>query len=105
MHADEIRSVLRGVIDPELGVNIVDLGLVYDIAIDSDAIAVVMTMTTPTCPLGEYLVEAVERALLQEFPDSQIGVELVWEPAWQPEMITAEGRRQLGWTDHSRRVV
>jgi metal-sulfur cluster biosynthetic enzyme len=95
MDVQEIRAALRGVIDPELGVNIVDLGLVYDIAVDGNAIAVEMTMTTPSCPLGEYLTDSVERALSLNFPHTQIGIGMVWEPAWTPEMISDEGRRNL----------
>lgn len=96
MNTDEIRSALRGVIDPELGVNIVDLGLVYDIAIDGNTIGVAMTMTTPSCPLGEYLTEAVERALSLSFPHTEVNVELVWQPAWHPGMVTDDGRKALG---------
>jgi metal-sulfur cluster biosynthetic enzyme len=99
MNTEEVRSALRGVIDPELGINIVDLGLVYDIGIDGNAIAVAMTMTTPSCPLGEYLTDLVERALSMNFPHTRVDVELVWEPAWTPGMITPEGRRKLDGTD------
>jgi metal-sulfur cluster biosynthetic enzyme len=95
MDIQEIRSALRGVIDPELGINIVDLGLVYDIAIDGNAIAVEMTMTTPSCPLGEYLTDSVERALSLSFPHTRIGIDMVWEPAWTPEMISEKGRKEL----------
>ena len=95
MNISEVRSVLRGVIDPELGINIVDLGLVYDIAIDGDAIRVAMTMTSPSCPLGEYMTSSVERALSLNLPHTHVGVELAWEPAWHPDMITVDGRREL----------
>lgn len=95
MNTDEIRSALRGVIDPELGVNIVDLGLIYEIVVDGNAIGIVMTMTSPACPLGEYLTESVERALSLSFPYTQIAVELVWDPPWSPELVTPEGRRAL----------
>jgi metal-sulfur cluster biosynthetic enzyme len=98
MNTDEIRSALRGVIDPELGINIVDLGLVYEIAIDGNAIGIAMTMTSPSCPLGEYLMESVERTLSLNFPHTQIGVELVWDPPWAPELITPEGRQKLDGT-------
>jgi metal-sulfur cluster biosynthetic enzyme len=95
MTEHEIRAALRGVIDPELGINIVDLGLVYDIAVDGNDIAVEMTMTTPSCPLGDYLTGSVERALSLNFPHTRIGVGMVWEPAWTPEMISEAGRREL----------
>jgi metal-sulfur cluster biosynthetic enzyme len=95
MDVQEIRSALRGVIDPELGVNIVDLGLVYGIEVDGNDIAVEMTMTTPSCPLGEYLTDSVERALSLSFPHTRVGVGIVWEPAWSPEMISEQGRKEL----------
>ena len=95
MNTDEIRSALGEVIDPELGINIVDLGLVYAIAVDGEAIRIAITMTSPSCPLGEYMMESVERALAVGFPHMQIDVELVWDPPWTPELITPEGRRQL----------
>jgi metal-sulfur cluster biosynthetic enzyme len=95
MSIEEIRSALRGVIDPELGINIVDLGLVYDIAVNGNVIAVEMTMTTPSCPLGEYLTDSVERALSLSFPHMPICIEMVWEPAWTPEMISEQGRKEL----------
>jgi metal-sulfur cluster biosynthetic enzyme len=105
MNTEEIRSALRGVIDPELGINIVDLGLVYDMTVNGNAIDVAMTMTSPSCPLGEYLVESVERALSLSFPHTQLSVALVWEPAWNPEMITAEGRKKLGWVEQPRHAA
>ena len=95
MNIEEVRAVLRGVIDPELGINIVDLGLVYDIAVDGNAITVEMTMTTPSCPLGEYLTDSVEQALSLSFPHTHVEIDMVWQPAWTPEMISEEGRNQL----------
>jgi metal-sulfur cluster biosynthetic enzyme len=102
MNHQEIRSALRGVIDPELGINIIDLGLVYDIAIDGNTIAVEMTMTTPSCPLAEYMTDAVERTLALNFPHTRAAVGIVWEPAWGPEMITGEGRDALDGASCSR---
>lgn len=95
MEEQEIRSALRGVIDPELGINIVDLGLVYGIDIDGNTIGVEMTMTSPSCPLGDYLTDSVERALSLNFPHTHVAVGIVWEPAWSPEMINEAGRRAL----------
>jgi metal-sulfur cluster biosynthetic enzyme len=95
MEEQEIRSALRGVIDPELGINIVDLGLVYGIDIEGNTIGVEMTMTSPSCPLGEYLTDSVERALSLSFPHTRVAVGIVWEPAWSPDMINEAGRRAL----------
>jgi metal-sulfur cluster biosynthetic enzyme len=92
-------EALRGVDDPELGIDVVDLGLVYGIEIGSDAIAVRLAMTSPSCPLGDHIAGEAERALRRAFPDARrIGVEIVHEPPWGPERISESGRRRLGWT-------
>jgi metal-sulfur cluster biosynthetic enzyme len=94
---DEVRQALRSVIDPELGVNIVDLGLVYGIEVEGTRALIVMTMTSPACPLLEYLKELVTSAVRQEVPEVvDVDLDLVWEPPWDPEMMSEEARRQLG---------
>jgi metal-sulfur cluster biosynthetic enzyme len=93
---EQIDSVLRGVIDPELGLNIVDLGLIYDVAVSATAVRVRMTLTTPGCPMHESLVEGVRRALLTLAGVSEIEVDLVWDPPWHPSMMNPETREQLG---------
>lgn len=98
LNDDVVLAALREVYDPELGVNVVDLGLVYGIAIDGSRVTVTMTLTTPGCPLHDSLTEAVEQAVRWLAPGVQtVDVNLVWEPAWRPEMITPAGRRELGW--------
>lgn len=92
-----VRDALRGVIDPELGINIVDLGLVYGVEIDDAGIRVRMTMTTPACPLGGYLQDLAVSAIASGVPGAgDVVVSLVWEPAWHPGMMSAEARQQLG---------
>ncbi len=103
MNKQDIHSALKGVIDPELGINIVDLGLVYGVTAAAGAIDVRMTMTTPACPLGEYLTESVERVLRQRFPDAAVRVDLVWDPPWHPGLMTPESRAILG-LDHRHQV-
>ncbi len=99
MDEDAIRSALRVVIDPELGVNIVDLGLIHRIDKSADGIEIGLIMTTPACPLGEMLVEQAEQALADRFPDlAMIRVELLRDIAWSPERMTEAGRLQLGLT-------
>lgn len=94
-----ILEALRSVIDPELGVNIVDLGLVYGAAVmPAGELLVQMTMTTPVCPLSAYLTRQVRHVLRRAFPEvERIDVQLVWDPPWHPSMMSAEARRQLGW--------
>jgi metal-sulfur cluster biosynthetic enzyme len=90
-----VLQILRRVEDPEMGVNIVDLGLVYRASRTLDAIRVKMTLTTRACPLGE-MIAAQARALLHErFPSAQVDVALVWDPLWTVDRITPEGRKQL----------
>lgn len=95
---DNILVALRDVIDPELGINIVDLGLVYDVQISETGICVKMTMTTPACPLHSYMNRSVKEAVSTNFPGSQpVTVDLVWEPPWDPRMMSNEAKLQLGW--------
>lgn len=94
-----VRRLLRTVIDPELGVNIVDLGLVYEVAIDEDAgkVAIEMTLTTPGCPLSGFLDDQIRGCLAQLPQVREVSIELVWEPAWYPEMMSEAARETLGW--------
>jgi metal-sulfur cluster biosynthetic enzyme len=93
-----VGEQLRAVIDPELGVNIVDLGLVYEIAVDRDGqVMIEMTLTTPGCPLGGFLDDEI-RACLTRLPQVRdVRVELVWEPPWAPEAMSGAAKQQLGW--------
>ena len=95
---DDIRSALQEVIDPEVGVNVLDLGLIYEVWVGGDTVRIKMTMTTPACPMGSYLTDNVKSAVLRRLPSiTQVEVELVWEPPWDPAMISDEAKRQLGW--------
>lgn len=94
---DALMAALKNVYDPELGVNVVDLGLIYGIEQQNGTIQVDMTMTTPGCPLHESLLQGVGDAL-SIFPGvERVEVRLVWEPIWTPDRISAEGRQALGW--------
>jgi metal-sulfur cluster biosynthetic enzyme len=94
---DDAIAALKRVIDPELGINIVDLGLVYDVQIAGDDVLVTMTMTTPACPLGAHLVDETTFAVEQLTGAASVDVQLVWEPAWSPMMMSVEAKQQLGW--------
>lgn len=96
--SDDILNVLRKVIDPEVGINIVDLGLVYSAEVSDNRVHVVMTMTTPACPMNAYLTERAHNALAEQFDEiEEVNVELTWEPAWGPQMMSPAARKQLGW--------
>lgn len=91
------QTALMQVIDPELYVNIIDLGLVYGVDFtDAATVKVTMTLSTPGCPMGEAITGGVENALATAFPDREIEVEVVWEPRWNYDRITDEGKAQLG---------
>jgi metal-sulfur cluster biosynthetic enzyme len=93
----DIREALRDVVDPEIGVNIVDLGLVYRIEVNGGRVRIAMTMTSPACPLAEYLKELVTSAIRRHLPDVvDLDIHFEWEPAWDPAMMSDEARRQLG---------
>ena len=92
-----VLDALYEVIDPELGVNIVDLGLVYDVVIDDGSVVVVMTLTMPGCPLAGFMEDEIHRCLSQ-FPQVRAAeVQIVWDPPWDPELMSGEAREQLGW--------
>ncbi len=86
----QVLDVLRQVIDPELGINLVDLGLIYDVAIAGPDVRVKMTLTTPGCPMHDSLVAGAERALGRIPGIASAAVELVWSPPWNPNMISPE---------------
>ncbi len=93
-----VLEALKAVIDPEIGVNIVDLGLIYDLQIGGGGVVKIeMTLTTPGCPLHAAIHDAVHRALEPVPGVREVALDLVWAPPWTPEMITPEGRRALGW--------
>ena len=93
-----VRDALREVIDPELGINVVDLGLVYRIEAEPDRLSVAMTMTTPACPLGEHLAAQAEAAVRRAAPQvAEVQVRLVWEPPWSPDLMSPDAKRRLGW--------
>ncbi|MBB3111161.1 metal-sulfur cluster biosynthetic enzyme [Paenibacillus phyllosphaerae] len=92
----EINQILKQVYDPELGVNIVDLGLIYDISIGFDQVNINMTLTTPGCPLHDTIIGGVRRSLEGIIAPKQLHVDLVWEPKWAPERMSEAARKQLG---------
>ena len=93
----EIAERLKTVVDPEVAVNIVDLGLVYEIEHNEEekSIRVIMTLSTRGCPLGDTIMQNVEVVLEANYPGYKIDVELVWEPMWSPDMITEAGRQAI----------
>ena len=86
----DILETLRQVIDPEMGCNIVDLGLVYSVTITGAKVTVTMTLTTPGCPMHESIRWGVQNALLNLEGVDEAEVELVWDPPWHPSMMKTQ---------------
>ncbi len=93
----EILELLKSVMDPEVAVNVVDLGLIYKIHHNTEEkhIHIVNTLSTRGCPLGDTIMHNIKVVVEQNFPDTKVDVELTWEPEWTPEMITEAGRRAI----------
>lgn len=92
---DEIVSALKGVYDPELGLSIVDLGLVYDIEIGAGEVKLTMTLTTPYCPVAPQFIAQVEDKI-KSLGVANVKVELVWDPPWSADRISDEAKMELG---------
>lgn len=95
---EECWQQLEHVYDPELGINVVDLGLVYRLEVNDGRVEVEMTLTTPGCPMSDSMPAAAERALRMLPGVAEVDVELVWEPRWEPERMSERARRELGWS-------
>ena len=93
-----IIKSLEKVIDPELGVNIVDLGLIYGVDINEDEgeVVVRMTLTSPGCPLAPVIDQMVRQAVRSDDSVKEVRVELVWDPPWTPELMSEEVRAEFG---------
>ena len=92
----DVLDSLRSVLDPELGINIVDLGLIYGVKVNGKKVNVKMTFTTPACPLLQYIVSEVEERVGKINGVEEVVVQLAWDPPWNPDKISAEGKKQLG---------
>ncbi|MEO5918121.1 MAG: metal-sulfur cluster assembly factor [Candidatus Limnocylindrales bacterium] len=94
---DTLIDRLRSVIDPELGIDIVDLGLVYGATMSEGVVHVRMTTTTPACPIGSYLADSIRRALFELDGVLDVDIDLIYEPRWSPVMMSDEAKVELGW--------
>ena len=91
---EDVTEALKDVVDPELGINVVDLGLIYEVTLDDDQAAIIdMTLTSAACPLTDVIEDQTREALDGMVPDFRIN--WVWMPPWGPEKITDDGREQL----------
>lgn len=92
----DIEEAMRDVVDPELGINVVDLGLVYDIAVDGAGAAIIdMTLTSAACPLTDVIEDQAQTAVVRGGVCPELRINWVWMPPWGPDKITDDGREQL----------
>jgi metal-sulfur cluster biosynthetic enzyme len=95
---EEIKEALKQVYDPELGINVVDLGLVYGTELDQEGnVKVTMTLTSPGCPIGPMVGEMVQDALAPLQGIKQVDVDIVWTPPWGPHLMSEEAKLELGY--------
>lgn len=94
---EAVRDGLRGVMDPELGINIVDLGLVYDVEVENGHAKVTMTLTSPGCPAGGQILLGAQKAAEEAEGVEKAEVNLVWKPFWTPDRIDAAVRAMMGF--------
>ena len=97
LDVDAIRDSLRHVKDPELGLSIMDLGLVYDVKVDNGDVHIRMTLTSPGCPAGDQIVSDANAAIRSLNAVTNVEIELVWEPFWTPELIDPKVRTFMGY--------
>jgi metal-sulfur cluster biosynthetic enzyme len=95
--AEAVRQELRGVMDPELGINIVDLGLIYDIEVEDGQARVMMTLTSPGCPAGGQILMSAQQAAEAAEGVEKAEVNLVWKPFWTPDRIDDAVRAMMGF--------
>ncbi len=92
-----IFELLKSVMDPEIELNIVDLGLIYNLEIEDDKkVNIEMTLSTPACPLGDAIIINVKETIKQHYPEYEVNVNLVFDPPWNPSLISEEGKAKLG---------
>ncbi|HEX7094252.1 MAG TPA: metal-sulfur cluster assembly factor [Acidimicrobiales bacterium] len=94
---EAVMRALGSVWDPELGLDIISLGLVYDVRVDDTSVEVDMTLTTPGCPVSEQLPAQAEDAVRYAVPDRDVRVNVVWDPPWTPERISPVALERLGY--------
>ena len=93
---DDVLETLKTVYDPEIPVNVVDLGLVYDVQINDNDVYVQMTLTFPGCGMGPYIAQQAEWAIQDMEGVEEVEIEMVFDPPWSPDLISEEAKAQLG---------
>lgn len=93
---DSVFEAIKEIIDPEIGINIVDMGLIYEVDIDDTTVDIKMTLTSPGCPAGGQIVNGTQHVTQQLEGVEEVNVQVVWTPRWTPELMSEEARDELG---------
>ena len=93
---DAVFNAVKEIIDPEVGINIVDMGLIYGVDIEADTVNITMTLTSPGCPAGGQLINGTQHVTQQLEGVDEVNINVVWTPRWTPEMMTEEAKDELG---------
>ena len=93
---DAVFAAVKEIIDPEVGINIVDMGLIYGVDIEEETVNITMTLTSPGCPAGGQLINGTQHVTQQLEGVGEVNINVVWTPRWTPEMMTEEAKDELG---------
>lgn len=93
---ESVFEAIKEIIDPEIGINIVDMGLIYDVEIDDTTVDITMTLTSPGCPAGGQIINGTQHVTQQMEGVEEVNVSVVWTPRWTPEMMSEEAKDELG---------
>jgi len=95
----EIREILKKVIDPEIGIDVVSLGFIYDIKVKGNDIKITMTLSSPGCPLASYILSNIEEQIKEKLKDYKVNIDLTFDPPWSPDKMEKWAKEQLGYGD------
>jgi len=96
LEKDTVIDAMKQVYDPEIPINVVDLGLIYDVNVNDGNVHVLMTLTAPGCGMGPFIAQQAEWAIAELDGAEDVEVEMVFDPPWNPEMISEDGKKLLG---------
>lgn len=96
LNRETMYETLKNIYDPEVGINIVDMGLVYGVDVEANKVSVIMTLTSPGCPAGPQILSQIDSAIKGVEGVEDVDIQVVWSPPWTPDMLSEEARDQLG---------